>query len=145
MTTPPREISSCSPGIAFWVTQVGWQFISTLILGGKICFWAKNYIEKVLECHFWGKGPFSRSMRGIYQKLQRYVRGQNRGFWGWQTQLDHSQVYSMCISHVYTCIHVYAREIHVLHTWEWSSCVCYPQEPPLWPLTSPLSDNSIKS
>ena len=31
----------------------------------------------------------------------------------------------------FTCIHVYAREIHVVHTWEWSSCVCHPQEPPL--------------
>ena len=59
---------------------------------------------------------------------QRWVRCQSGGSWGWQTQLDHSQVCS-------TCIHVYAREIHVLHTCEWSSCVCHPQEPPLWPLT----------
>ena len=33
----------------------GWQFPSTLILGGDICFWAKNYLEKVLEYHFWGR------------------------------------------------------------------------------------------
>ena len=40
------------------------------------------------------------------------------------------------VQHVYfMCMHVYAREIHVLHSWEWSSCVCQPQEPPLWPLT----------
>ena len=51
----PSKISSCSSGIAFWVTQVGWQFLSTLILGGDICFWAKNYLEKVLEYHFWGR------------------------------------------------------------------------------------------
>ena len=82
MPPPPSEISSCSLGIAFWVTQVGWQFISTLILSGNICFWAKNYIEKVLEYHFWSKGHFSRSMRGIFLKFQRHVRGQHRGFWG---------------------------------------------------------------
>ena len=38
---------------------------------------------------------------------QRWVRGQSGGFWGWQTQLDHFQVSSMCISHVCMCIHVY--------------------------------------
>ena len=45
----------------------------------------------------------------------------------------------MCISRVYTCISCAytwnTRGIHVLHTCEWSSCVCHPQEPPLWPLT----------
>ena len=82
---PPSKISSCSSGIAFWVTQVGWQFLSTLILGGNICFWAKNYLEKVLEYHFWGKGHFSRAMKGIFLKLQSYVKGQKRGFWGWPT------------------------------------------------------------
>ena len=82
---PPSKISSCTSGIAFWVTQVGWQFLSTLILWGNICFWAKNYLEKVLEYHFWGKGHFSRVMKGIFLKLQKYVRGQNRGFWGWPT------------------------------------------------------------
>ena len=70
--THSDSLSSCSSGIAFWVTQVGWQFISTLILGGNICFWAKNYIENVLEHHFWGKGHFSRSMRRIFLKLQRH-------------------------------------------------------------------------
>ena len=123
MTLPPSEISSSSPGIAFWVTQVGWQFISILILGGNIWFWAKNYIEIVLEYYFWSKGHFSISMRGIFLKFQRHVRGQNRGFWGWQTQLDYSQVYSMCISRVctcisrvYTCMHVKYTRIHVKYT-----------------------------
>ena len=115
--TPPSKISSCSLGIAFWVTQVGWQFLSTLILSGNICFWAKNYLEKILEYHFWSKGHFSRSMRGTFLKFQRHVRGQNRGFWGWQTQLDHSQVCSMCISRVCTCISRVYTCMHVKYTW----------------------------
>ena len=111
---PHSEISSCTSRIPFWGVSIGWQFLFTLILSGNIYFWAKNYIEKVLEYHFWGKGHFSRAMRGIFLKLQRYVRGQNRGSWGWQSQLDNSQVCSMCISHVCMCLHVY--EIHVLYT-----------------------------
>ena len=31
-------------------------------------------------------------MRGTFLKFQRHVRGQSGGSWGWQTQLDHSQV-----------------------------------------------------
>ena len=93
---PPSKISSCTSGIAFWVTQVGWQFLSTLILWGSIHFWAKNYLENVLEYHFWGKGHFSRVMKGIFLKLQKYVRGQNRGFWVYQTHPDGYHIYFTC-------------------------------------------------
>ena len=41
----------------------------------------------------------------------------------------------MCIHLYFTCIHVYAREIHMLHTWEWSSYVGHPQKPLFLPLT----------
>ena len=34
---------------------------------------------------------------------QRWVRGQSGGSWEWQTQLDHSQICSTCISRIYTC------------------------------------------
>ena len=40
---------------------------------------------------------------------------------------------------MYACeIHMYTREIHVLHTLEWSTCICRPQEPPLIVKFSPL-------
>ena len=103
---PPSQISSCASGIHFWVALKWWQLISVHILLGYYPSRAKNCIEKVLEYHFWGKGHFSRSMKGIFLKLQSYVRGQNRGFWGWPTKLDPSQVCSTCISRAYTCIHV---------------------------------------
>ena len=38
------------------------------------------------------------------------------GSWGWQTQLDHSQVCTTCISRAYTCIHVKYTCIHVKYT-----------------------------
>ena len=44
------------------------------------------------------------------------MRGQSGGSWGWQTQLDHSQVCSTCISRVYTCMHVKYTCIHVKYT-----------------------------
>ena len=47
---------------------------------------------------------------------QRWVRGQSGGSWGWQTQLDHSQVCSTCISRVYTCISRAYTCIHVKYT-----------------------------
>ena len=100
---PPSQISSCASGIDFWVALKGWQFISVHILLGYYPSRAKNCIEKVLEYHFWGKGHFSRSMKGIFLKLQSYVRGQKGGFWGWPTQLDHSQMCSTCIHVKYTC------------------------------------------
>ena len=89
------KISSCSSGIAFWVTQVGWQFLSTLILGGNICFWAK----KVLEYHFWGKGHFSRAIKGIFLKLQSYVKSQKRIFWGWPITIPRCVA---CVFHMHT-------------------------------------------
>ena len=113
---PPSLISSCASGIDFWVALKGWQFISVHILLGYYPSRAKNCIEKVLEYHFWGKGHFSRSMKGIFLKLQSYVRGQKGGFWGWPTQLDHSQMCSTCISRVYTCMHVKYTCIHVKYT-----------------------------
>ena len=122
---PPSKISSCTPGIAFWGVPIGWQFLFTLILSGNICFWAKNYLEKILEYHFWSKGHFSRSMRGTFLKFQRHVRGQNRGFWGWQTQLDHSQVCSMCISRVCTCISRVYTCMHVKYTCIHVKYMCY--------------------
>ena len=47
---------------------------------------------------------------------QRWVRGQSGGSWGWQTQLNHSQVCTTCISRAYTCIHVKYTCIHVKYT-----------------------------
>ena len=47
---------------------------------------------------------------------QSWVRGQSGGSWGWQTQLDHSQVCSTCISRVYTCMHVKYTCIHGKYT-----------------------------
>ena len=82
---PPSKISIWSSGIAFWVTLVGWRFLSTHTLGGSIYFWVKNYLEKVLEYHFWGKGHHLKAMKGIFLKLQSYVKSQLRGFWGWPT------------------------------------------------------------
>ena len=109
----PSQISSCASGIDFWEVLKWWQFISVHMLLGYFPSRAKNYLEKVLEYHFWGKGHFSRSMKGIFLKLQSYVRGQKGGFWGWPTQLDHSQMCSTCISRVYTCMHVKYTCIHV--------------------------------
>ena len=77
MPPPPSQISSCASGIDFWVALKGWQFISVHILLGYYPSRAKNCIEKVLEYHFWGKGHFSRSMKGIFLKLQSFLRGQN--------------------------------------------------------------------
>ena len=68
-----------------WPKLVDNSYLPLYVFGGNICFWAKNYLEKVLEYHFWGKGHFSRAMKGIFLKLQNYVKGQKRGFWGWPT------------------------------------------------------------
>ena len=51
-------------GIAFWGTPIGWQFLFTLIFGSSFYFGGKNYLEKVLEYHFWGNAPFSRLEKG---------------------------------------------------------------------------------
>ena len=81
--TPFQMSARILQGLHFeWSKLVDNSYLS---LRGKICFWAKNYLEKVLEYHFWGKGHFSRAMKGIFLKLQNYVKGQNRGFWGWPT------------------------------------------------------------
>ena len=42
--------------------------------------------------------------------------GSKWGSWGWQTQLDHSQVCSKCISREYMCMHVKYTCIHVKYT-----------------------------
>ena len=41
--------------------------------------------------------------------LQKWVRGQNGGSWGCQTHLGHFQIAIMCISCVYTCLHLWVR------------------------------------
>ena len=57
---PLSQISSCALGIDFWGALKWWQFISVHILLGYFPSRAKNYLGKVLEHHFWGKGHFSR-------------------------------------------------------------------------------------
>ena len=58
LKTQKFKISSCSSGIAFWVTQVGWQFLSTLILGGNIC---QKLPRKSFRVPFLRQGSFFKS------------------------------------------------------------------------------------
>ena len=102
----PNKISSYSSGIAFWVTQVGQQFLS-----------------KFLEYHFGGKGHFStfksneRNISDIYvatelceESKEGFLRMANitRQFRG---------VYSMCISRAYTCFSLAYPCIHMKYTY----------------------------
>ena len=50
-----------------------------------------------------GGGEFNGPpLKSVQMKLQRHVRGQNRGSGGFPVHLDYFQVANMCISHVFT-------------------------------------------
>ena len=82
-------------------------------------FWTHNDLEKtdvffkpiqefIAKKIFWLLWKLKIFLIVTFDKIvtERWVRGQSGGSWGWQTQLDHSQVCSICISRAYTCIHV---------------------------------------
>ena len=84
------------------------QYIDAQSIDAQIC------IFHVYLCGF--KLKISLFVTFDWIVTQRWVRGQSGGSWGWQTQLDHSQVCSTCISRVYTCMHVKYTCIHVKYT-----------------------------
>ena len=54
-----------------------------------------------------GGGPFNGPpLKSVQIKLQRHVRGQNRGSEGFLVHLDYFQVANMCISHVFHTLFV---------------------------------------
>ena len=104
---PPSKISSCSSGIAFWVTQVGWQFLFTLILGGNICFWAKYYLEKSFRVPFLRQGSFFKSNERNISEATELCEGSKEGFLRMANITRPFQgvwhMYFMCIHVKYTC------------------------------------------
>ena len=106
-----NKIGSCSSGVAFWVTQVGWhvdnsylmslsmkQFVDWKMFCNKTCFYYPYIRGKYLflsqksprknKYILWALRPFLWTMKGIkllFLKLQSYVRGQNWGIWDWPT------------------------------------------------------------
>ena len=69
-------------------------------------FQAKNDIKKVLEV-FFEAGVILRYANSSFLKLQRHVRGQNRGSSGCLLHLDYCYVSTTCISHVSTCPYMF--------------------------------------
>ena len=104
----PRTLVSFITHISLFLYYWGMWGVKIGVLGyAQFIYTLSSCLTCIFHVHLHGfKLKISLILTFDWIIIQRWVRGQSGGSWGWQTQLDHSQVCSTCISRAYTCIHV---------------------------------------